>query len=117
MHSVTSNAVAEEIADIGIETFSYTRTSGLSYALQCVKFGKIRIISGHINGSNIANGGVIFKLNSGDFFSGTRYYNAVCESTTAKYPCVIGLANGEVKVYHNGSNVGGIFLSIIFSIS
>ena len=116
MQSVTSNGVANALATLGND-FTFTTVSGLTYAnFQSFKFGNICVLTGAINGSNISNGASLLTLPSGYRPSRSIYINGVCESSSAKYPCVfeINSSSGVTRVYHQGSNITGVFMSIIF---
>lgn len=116
MQSVTSNGVAEALATLG-NNFTFTSASGLTYAnFQSFKFGNMCVLTGAINGSNISNGASLLTLPSGYRPSKSIYINGVCESSSAKYPCVfeINSSSGGTKVYHYGSNVTGVFISAVF---
>ncbi len=111
-----SGAVAEAINNLGND-FTFTQVSGLTYAnFQSFKFGNMCVLTGAINGSNISNGASLLTLPSGCRPSKSIYINGVCESSSAKYPCVfeINSNSGGVKFYHYGSNVTGVFLSVVF---
>jgi hypothetical protein len=115
MQSVTSNAVAEKISTLGND-FTFTQVSELTYAnFQSFKFGNMCVLTGAINGSNMSNGASLLTLPSGYRPSKTVYINGVCESSSAKYPCVFQVsASGGINFWHYGSNVTGVFMSIIF---
>ena len=120
MQSVTSNAVAvtlvNKISTLGND-FTFTQVSGLTYAnFQSFKFGNMGVLIGAINGSNISNGASLLTLPSGCRPNRSIYINGVCESSSAKYPCVfeINSSSGGTRVYHFGSNITGVFISAVF---
>lgn len=115
MHSVTSNGVANALATLGND-FTFTPVSGLTYEnLQSFKFGNMCVLTGAINGSNISSGVSLLTLPSGYRPSKSLYINGVCESSSAKYPCVFQVsASGRINFWHYGSNVTGVFISAVF---
>ena len=115
MQSVTSNGVANALATLGND-FTFTQVSGLTYAnFQSFKFGNMCVLTSAINGSNISSGASLLTLPSGYRPSKSIYINGVCESSSAKYPCVFQVStSGEIRFWHYGSNVTGVFLSAVF---
>lgn len=115
MYSVTSNAVAVKISTLGND-FTFTQVSGLAYVnFQSFKFGNMCVLTGAINGTNISSGASLLTLPNGYRPSKTLYINGVCESSSAKYPCVFQVSSsGEINFWHYGSNITGVFISAVF---
>ena len=73
------------------------------------------VITGAINGTNISSGVSLLTLPSGYRPSKTLYINGVCESSSAKYPCVFQVSSsGGINFWHYGSNITGVFISAVF---
>ena len=115
MQSVTSNAVAQKLSSLS-DVFYIGGVTGFDYdQFTSFRFSNVCVLSGRITGTNIGNGTVFMNLPSGYRPKKYLYVNGVCESSSAKYPCVFGISDGGgINVYHNGSGVNGLFISVAF---
>lgn len=118
MHSVTSNAVAQKLANIGAP-FEIVEREGFTYEnIQHYAIGNIRFICGKVGGTNLGNGVKLFDLNTADLPAYQVTISASAENSTTKYPCVVAVrTNGRVDAYHNGTDITGIFFTAIYSVT